>query len=327
MSDRNDERRKQNPEEAVAEVQRLYDSGVAFFTKERIREAYEGIRGIGMSETEIQVREIDGKLDTFKMKNEDVFRDPEDDSKWLARPAIDFISIQNQLDPDRARVKSPYSNIRPVYLLVPSNRLEAELQEEEVNASLDKAIELWRRSRSWEQLRSGLARFKLGPITKIVAFGLGSMRAFSEENAQTNRSTVQHALLLTLCDLLISSTAQGTEINCYAQDPAYTEHDTAVLQSRGVTVVPDPEGFLEVDDQTAVISVSPNVPVRQVVSEIAQPRLMIWDAIRGDGFGELPMTDPASPRLQRLIHDHYETVDYLHERDYFRDVGIYVRRT
>jgi hypothetical protein len=109
-----------------------------------------------------------------------------------------------------------------------------------------------------------LSGVSIAPIKKLVAFALSSMRAFSDV-PHDNRSLFQHALLMTLRDLLLENTAQGDDgIKCYAQDPAYSEHDIAVLQSCGVTVVPDPEGFLEVDEETVVISISPNVPVKQV---------------------------------------------------------------
>jgi hypothetical protein len=69
----------------------------------------------------------------------------------------------------------------------------------------------------------------------------------------------------------------GGEVMCYAQDPSYTAVDKRLLRNKGVTVLEDPRGFLEVDDDSVVISVSPTVPVRQIVADIAKPMVLIWD--------------------------------------------------
>ena len=66
-------------------------------------------------------------------------------------------------------------------------------------------------------------------------------------------------------------------IPCFAQDPAYNDVDQAVLEQHRVCVVEDPAGFLEVDNSTAVISVSPDVAVKGVVTDLAYPALIIWD--------------------------------------------------
>jgi hypothetical protein len=71
-------------------------------------------------------------------------------------------------------------------------------------------------------------------------------------------------------------------IKCYAQDPAYTATDKSLLEQAGVTILNDPEAFLEVDESTVVLSVSPSVCVRQIISEIARPAIMIWDPIKWD---------------------------------------------
>jgi hypothetical protein len=42
-------------------------------------------------------------------------------------------------------------------------------------------------------------------------------------------------------------------ITCYGQDPVYSDVDRAVLEQSGITILNDPEAFLEVDDSTVVI--------------------------------------------------------------------------
>lgn len=65
-------------------------------------------------------------------------------------------------------------------------------------------------------------------------------------------------------------------IQCYAQAPVYTEADKQVLAHEGITVLDDPKGFLELDEQTAVFSVGPQVPVRQITADLTRPAMMVW---------------------------------------------------
>jgi hypothetical protein len=93
------------------------------------------------------------------------------------------------------------------------------------------------------------------------------------------RSASQHALILTLRDVLSEKKGNLGGIACYAQDPGYSDTDKSILEKYGIKILSDPEGFLEVDDATVVLSFSPNVPVRQVVADLARPAVMIWNRI------------------------------------------------
>jgi hypothetical protein len=60
-----------------------------------------------------------------------------------------------------------------------------------------------------------------------------------------------------------------------------------ILRENGITVLDDPEGFLEVDDSTLVISCAAQVPVKQITLDLARPAAMIWDRIKGHDLGGL----------------------------------------
>jgi hypothetical protein len=96
----------------------------------------------------------------------------------------------------------------------------------------------------------------------------------------------QHALILTMRAILENRSDQGSDptkkIQCFAQDPLYTEADEEVLSNAEITVLRDPRAFLEVDDDTLVISFSPNIPVRQIIADIARPAVMIWDRVMSE---------------------------------------------
>lgn len=115
--------------------------------------------------------------------------------------------------------------------------------------------------------------------TKVVAFACSSLSM----PIDSERCIAQHALILTIKNILQQkSPTVGVDIRCYAQDPAYTDQDRAILERAGIHVVEDPQGFLEVDESTVVISICPEVPVRQIVADIARPAIMVWNKVRSE---------------------------------------------
>lgn len=103
----------------------------------------------------------------------------------------------------------------------------------------------------------------------------------------SHRSAFQHALLLTARDLLQQKNTIPDEIVCYAQDPEYMRNDKSVLAESKIKVLNDPHAFLEIDDSSFVLSVSPNVPVRQIVADIARPAILVWNTVeRKEGEDE-----------------------------------------
>lgn len=97
------------------------------------------------------------------------------------------------------------------------------------------------------------------------------------------RAAYQHALMSTLKATFQHSAEKWK--GSYAQDPAYSDTDVAVLAQHGIEVVDDPEGFLQVDDESAVISISPDIPVKQVVCDLAKPQILIWYRVHSDEEG------------------------------------------
>lgn len=57
-----------------------------------------------------------------------------------------------------------------------------------------------------------------------------SVDTFGLDDGASRRSAVQHALILTIRDILAGD-GPDSSVKCYAQDPMYTEADRLVLQS------------------------------------------------------------------------------------------------
>jgi hypothetical protein len=133
-------------------------------------------------------------------------------------------------------------------------------------------------------------------IESIVCFALSPPAG--EDGRHTDRSLMQHAAAKAIVEELNALTASN--ISCYAQDPAYTDVDKEILRSIGITPLNDPKGFLQVDRNTLVLSVSPNVPLQQIVSDLQWPAAMLWHTIQPEKGEKMKWT--RNTRWQRLLH-------------------------
>lgn len=153
---------------------------------------------------------------------------------------------------------------------------------EEVKQFFKTKQQAWEASEAYKELRSALLSTKTPPkIYKVVGFACASMIK-SLPKQRTDRSAYQHAMLLTLRDVFSKKSEKPEPIICYAQDPSYTKIDESVLKESGVTVLDDPKAFLVVDDSTVVVSCAANVPVKEIISDLARPAVMIWDRVYKD---------------------------------------------
>jgi hypothetical protein len=65
------------------------------------------------------------------------------------------------------------------------------------------------------------------------------------------------------------------------QDPGHDDADRTALAELDVTVVDNPRAFIAVDDSTVVFTVNPAVQVRQIVTDLARPAVLIWSRVEG----------------------------------------------
>lgn len=143
--------------------------------------------------------------------------------------------------------------------------------------------EAWEATEYCSEIRTILSdTVKLSRITKVIAFACGGM-AFNDQEPWVVRSAYQHALLLTIKDVVDKTReSEACKVECYVQDPVYCDCDREVLAQYGIQTLESPQGFLEVDDFTAVLSFGPDVPIRQIIADIAHPAMMIWNSRRSD---------------------------------------------
>lgn len=186
--------------------------------------------------------------------------------------------------PRVSSAKLAYCPLRVVYRsryrILGSSEVLPDRQEEpidRVRRAFAAGVRTWEASKDCKLLRFILETAYIpGAVTKIVAF------ACSTISERVNKNIIQHCLILTLRDVF--SKRQGnkprSEIMCVAQDPLYSAIDKVVLNEAGITVLDDPRAFLEVDESSVVLSFSPNAPIRQIITDLARPSVILWNRVQ-----------------------------------------------
>ncbi|EGE03765.1 hypothetical protein TEQG_02797 [Trichophyton equinum CBS 127.97] len=90
-------------------------------------------------------------------------------------------------------------------------------------------------------------------------------------------------------------------------DPAYTTIDYELLKMHAITTIDDPEGFLMIDDTTLVISMAPNIPVKGIIANTAQPAMIYRSNILATQF----------------LDSSYSRTEFPHDPDNFKDVAMH----
>ena len=170
---------------------------------------------------------------------------------------------------------------------------------EEVQENFQRKRAEWEASKQCEEFRLLLDSADIPPVQKIVAFACSTM---TWDDEARHRSTVQHTLILTIRDCLAKRRQSGNPsiVKCYVQDPLYTNTDRQVLEDQSIAVLDDPKGFLEIDEETVVLSHAPDIPVRQITADITRPAMMIWNKVKEKPIPSHPAESPSGIRYLTL---------------------------
>jgi hypothetical protein len=139
-----------------------------------------------------------------------------------------------------------------------------------------KAIEQqWRTSQHYERLQEVLATIEVPfTLTKVIALALGPLVLGSQV---CKRHILQHALVSALHSTLVQRGILSVLSERYVQDPAYTQRDRDILRAAGLTVLGDPQAFLELDESSVLVCINPEVPVKDIVADICRPGIITWN--------------------------------------------------
>ncbi|CEJ58710.1 hypothetical protein PMG11_07358 [Penicillium brasilianum] len=278
-------------EEAQERIDKLYESGVPFFSKEMIRFAFEQCQRKPPRGEMLYTKDITGAMVEFESQTGDVKKENEEDGD-----EVEYILLDPVLSYDcRAHLKhhlwwTGISEDRPPFCSLtiqhPSLKFKTKTKEpvnpwptqprEKVSQIFKGHCQDWRDTEVPKKLVQTLTMHTAThQITKIVGLALG---AISYDYDDGPRSYIQHALLLMLGEWLRERSGKE-DVKCYAQDPGYRSVDSEVLKEHGIEVINDPRAWLEIDDESIVFSVSPNVPVKEIVADIARPAVIIWERV------------------------------------------------
>lgn len=207
---------------------------------------------------------------------------------------------------------------------------------QEILESFQRSRASWKASKQCNKLKTILESqaTAIPPVNKIIGIACSTL---DKDGGFYSPSAWQHSMLLTLRDFFISrnkSHDQGEEaVECLLQDPLYEDADRRIFEGEeGMRIIEDPQCFLEVDDKSVVISAYPDIPVRDIISEIARPAMLIWND-SGDKPGQLEgqaqWADPNLPRLAEMLSKEYTKFDFSAEEDKSHELGelaIYIRK-
>ncbi|KAL4865410.1 hypothetical protein BDV12DRAFT_174676 [Aspergillus spectabilis] len=321
--------------EALFQIDTWFKSGIPFFTQKSIRDVQNQLRKQLNRGEKILVKGLDGVTVAFEVRTGDDRKCHDKLTYQVGHPCIDYVSYQSlkaRIESNRESPHLAFCNLRIQYKLTRHNIPTGESvldfglrSQDEVHRVFTTALQIWEESEVWAQIKATLSSTSAATnIRKIIGLGCGTMSLPDGIPHFSYGPAFQHALLLTTQRLLQEKC--DDEIICGVQDPGYTDRDTPVLRSYGIKILQDPEGFLEIDDSSLVFACAPNVPVKQIVTDIARPAMLIWDRVdKEDLPGGVLLTDPDSARVREMISQSYDTVGFPHD-EHFGDTVIYVRR-
>ncbi|KAJ8124516.1 hypothetical protein O1611_g9123 [Lasiodiplodia mahajangana] len=308
-------------EEYVRSLRSLYDSGAPWFTKARLKAAGQQLEQFAartLENNELRFEGVNGKTNVW----------PVSCLLWADRdykPSLCYQTFFHMTYEKPERYERNYASISPVSSRYPKVINEPPLSASELSQLLNDGKKQWEATPQYRELKAHItSNPMLSNARKIIGFALGTLVPSEGTDGREIRSLMQYALLLSLREL-VAAASGSDEVLCFAQDPHLEPAPIETLQKAGVTVLNDPAAFLEVDDTTILISICPNVPVQQIVTDIARPAGILWDLVALEKYGGLSPCDPPSTRIEAMLENEYTKLTFPSYEPYFAP-HFYVRK-
>ncbi|KAI0387136.1 hypothetical protein F5Y04DRAFT_288855 [Hypomontagnella monticulosa] len=348
-----------------SDIETMYNNGVPLFTKDMLSQISRQLEEYDqalLGDNKIRLKNMKGEEVEFTLCSDE----PSGWFEWRCnagdkrtKPFIFYCSIQRLLSQGQGDMFpfDPQKTCLAVGPVCPKLRKDGGASEEVDPPklmfhvpTLTRLFELtrqdWETSNVFPEIRTLLKanRNRLYKVDNIVAFALGQL---SDGNNFESDCAYQHAFVLSIQRILsemttpkpfyyfkpllkaLSKNKKDHDVELYAQDPAYTDSDKEVLADAGIKVLPDPKGFLQVGDNSMVVSISANIPIHQIIADIARPAAIIWDEHETamDGPEAHSSADPWSPRVEKMLNDEYMYVMFkLPFADKLRHLALYIRK-
>ncbi|KAK0725159.1 hypothetical protein B0H67DRAFT_550781 [Lasiosphaeris hirsuta] len=325
----------QDFESEVKQVGKMYDDGVLIFSREGLQSIAHEVQRC-RDESGIHTLAhlaIDGNIVEYPApQRRDKYGQTKTNEIW---PYVWYRSIEEMTelgfifgDAKMARLSA---HISSVYWETDEDEppgLAPSSPAQDLRRRFDETRSGWEASEHYSQVKKLIAS-AIKPVThrlKLVGFACGVIDQY-ESSAMQHRALAQHVMLTGIRSFLSSLSAPDgpstPEVQCYVQDPSNTDLSKQVLHASGLTVLDDPMGFLEVDEHSVVVSIAPDVPIKQIVADLGRPAAMIWNEIHED---DARSTDPASSRVKEMLARDYVGVDFPHHEDAANKLVLWVRK-
>ncbi|KAJ6117771.1 hypothetical protein N7523_005522 [Penicillium sp. IBT 18751x] len=243
-------------EEVSAHIDRLYESGIPFFTKRAIR-AFSSQQTQITPKIKSPPKDLTGARIEWKVKLgktiDLVFGEDQGEKKYVYKePGVGYrsrVSLKRSLDwYDVGDTAEPLCLMyRICQRLTPAvRRRESFLMRTYKTVKrwpriFERRVEPGRESEACRRFKSILSsEVSSHEINKIVGLACGSLAL------PNNRRVRIKSLLVT--------------------DPMGTSVDREVLEDIGFEMIDDPRGWLEIDERSVVLSVAPNVPAKEIIA-------------------------------------------------------------
>ncbi|KAI0858398.1 hypothetical protein F4860DRAFT_317585 [Xylaria cubensis] len=303
------------------DIQAMYDAGTPIFTKDSIRKVGEELKHFQNGErnngAKITLKGING-VDYELFVDPPISERGENEHVGGATWTIRYNSITyltNRQNIDYFKFEKAYL---PMWICAPIMRIGIEFKnpptppEEDFNM-YQTIVQQWKTSQHFEQVQDVLASVEIPfAVTKVIGLGLGPLVIKSRV---FERCVFQHALISVIRQKFsISSSA-------YVQDPAYTQRDRNILHSAKLTILEDPQGLLELDEYSILVTINPNIPVWDIVADICRPGIIIWNNLIPDSTSL-----SYGSRVKKMIENEYYTVPFPNHES-FRNLVMLVRKS
>ncbi|KAF2669060.1 hypothetical protein BT63DRAFT_439800 [Microthyrium microscopicum] len=302
--------REAEAQKQVERIRKLYATGKPMYPRSAMLDA---ARQIKLGSPKITIRGWDDDVQEYEY----LMPHERKDSRQRWRPILYWEPFQNMVKECLLMGHTP----RPLKICYhsdsPHGTPEPTATIEELKETFKMRASAWRETAMAHKLRSQLQAMSTLP-TKIVGFGLGSPSHSmlyddgTKDDAPVCGIFAQHAAVVMIAEILKQKNGKAPVVLC--QDPAYTENDKELLESNGIMTIESPMGFLEVDQSSVVITVSPNVPVKQIIADDRDfwPAALICNKIysaeheakmykRRDAY----FTDPNGDRVRNMVQEAY----------------------
>lgn len=345
----------QRGSELMQYIDDLYAAGAKLWTKDMFLEIEEELAKAPQPAS-VKIRSMNGNSINRSVPFPPRNRSLHDSKEWTHTIGFEIYQymrfnagdLEDDCEEDLKAVQAKYTCAVNLFY---TDIISSTVEYPELKAAWDESQRNWTQSAACDQLADALRKDINIPktIKRMVCFALGDLERAWEydtipaaDGLPLRRSMTQHAAALTLATLF--GELIGTEpLPVLVQDPAYTPESKQVLTEVGFEVVGGlgALGFTHVDDDTVVMSCSPDVPVKQVVADIARPAVLIWNKVRplseessewtiSNGRGEDSLcvpwtTDQDSPRTRELVEG-YDMHEFPPSNQRFGDIVIYVRK-